>query len=155
MSVYFSLVATVSTHSRPKAVGLFLKFVAARLLGFNTQPPEGGWNLLIGGGNTMTVSTHSRPKAVGAGSITADKLNVFQHTAARRRLEVQINLCYQTTWVSTHSRPKAVGSRSVGTGSVNWFQHTAARRRLAAFSDSQRGHQVSFNTQPPEGGWGL
>ena len=55
----------VSTHSRPKAAG------SVRNLGctgrrFNTQPPEGGWDGL---GNPALVAA------------------MFQHTAARRRLE--------------------------------------------------------------------
>ena len=76
----------VSTHSRPKAAGLHigtpaqtnrfqhtaarrrldatLKVISLRL-GFNTQPPEGGWGRY----------SHRRRK------------ETFQHTAARRRLE--------------------------------------------------------------------
>ena len=34
------------------------------------------------------------------------------------------------------------------------FQHTAARRRLGR-ADQSAGAQLSFNTQPPEGGWVL
>ena len=55
----------VSTHSRPKAAGCF--FWAYRFInqGFNTQPPEGGWQK----------------------SKNVDYLLIwFQHTAARRRL---------------------------------------------------------------------
>ena len=33
----------VSTHSRPKAAGVFRRNVTFKALGFNTQPPEGGW----------------------------------------------------------------------------------------------------------------
>ena len=33
----------VSTHSRPKAAGKKPKAVILLTLGFNTQPPEGGW----------------------------------------------------------------------------------------------------------------
>ena len=33
-----------------------------------------------------------------------------------------------------------------------WFQHTAARRRLKA-AGAAAGQWISFNTQPPEGGW--
>ena len=36
---------TVSTHSRPKAAGFLNRVYARCLLGFNTQPPEGGWKL--------------------------------------------------------------------------------------------------------------
>ena len=55
---------------------------------FNTQPPEGGWIQEEAGWRVeCRVSTHSRPKA--AGSLKGRKvvLKMFQHTAARRRLE--------------------------------------------------------------------
>ena len=55
----------------------------------------------------------------------------FQHTAARRRLGILGINIKMHFFVSTHSRPKAAG----------------ARMRLFCWS---RG---SFNTQPPEGGW--
>ena len=57
----------------------------------------------------------------------------FQHTAARRRLDRFIPNSFQISNVSTHSRPKAAGPR-------------------AGFLFVQF---VSFNTQPPEGGWSL
>ena len=79
----------VSTHSRPKAAGTssrrrlsqpkkFQHTAARRRLvvlrmiriglrfGFNTQPPEGGWDFFL---------------------IGLDKVLMFQHTAARRRLD--------------------------------------------------------------------
>ena len=99
------------------------------------------------------VSTHSRPKAAGsfgaggyAGflcfntqppeggwhcTIKLGRLNSwFQHTAARRRLEE-----------TTAKKPSKKG-----------FQHTAARRRLAKICSLVKS-VISFNTQPPEGGW--
>ena len=54
----------VSTHSRPKAAG-----------GYFTH------NYTCG-----VVSTHSRPKAAGADYAARGFEDVFQHTAARRRL---------------------------------------------------------------------
>ena len=78
----------VSTHSRPKAAGLAAESAVIGTLGFNTQPPEGGW----GGG-------------------TAEKLSCrrFQHTAARRRLGPIARHRKMGEIVSTHSRPKAAG----------------------------------------------
>ena len=55
----------VSTHSRPKAAGTAPKPFATVLLGFNTQPPEGGWSSLHIRRCRLPVSTHSRPKAAG------------------------------------------------------------------------------------------
>ena len=144
----------VSTHSRPKAAGAANRpKPKLRKTSFNTQPPEGGWFLPIfeildvAGFNTQPpeggwfqteamkaryeVSTHSRPKAAGAVPAPHTAPPLFQHTAARRRLESlfkdeQVSFC-----VSTHSRPKAAGSAC----------------RFAMLS------VVCFNTQPPEGGW--
>ena len=57
---------------------------------------------------------------------------VFQHTAARRRLVREVAKCLI----------------------LLMFQHTAARRRLARNREVPRKVSDSFNTQPPEGGWG-
>ena len=58
-------------------------------LGFNTQPPEGGWFKQFGFFQFReNVSTHSRPKAAGT---VSQNVNVGKV-------------------VSTHSRPKAAGS---------------------------------------------
>ena len=77
---------------------------------FNTQPPEGGCprfkRILNVNGQ---VSTHSRPKAAASNlSMVGDDYNKFQHTAARRRL--LLNLYHLNL--------------------ICLFQHTAARRRL-------------------------
>ena len=103
----------VSTHSRPKAAGRrkSLRHISKRC--FNTQPPEGGWSCFTpfsvmtgvsthsrpkaagfgGGGNDAggVVSTHSRPKAAGAELVLMLLGMLFQHTAARRRLDISQN----------------------------------------------------------------
>ena len=77
----------VSTHSRPKAAGEKSSYKK----------------------EDVTVSTHSRPKAAGLVLFNClICILVFQHTAARRRLEF--------TTDSANNR--------------DLFQHTAARRRL-------------------------
>ena len=82
--------ARVSTHSRPKAAGHYPRPETPDLSGFNTQPPEGGW----------------------AGTLGYLKvLDVFQHTAARRRLAPPTRPNALTISVSTHSRPKAAGRK--------------------------------------------
>ena len=105
---------------------------ASRESCFNTQPPEGGW--------PSTRTTHSRqngfntqPPEGGWHQIVICRLKSawFQHTAARRRLGRNLFVSKLARLVSTHSRPKAAGTR---TG-----RSTTTRR--------------SFNTQPPEGGW--
>ena len=101
--------------------------------------------------NTV-VSTLSRPKAAGLMRPKAYGLSLFQHSAARRRLFMQLSKRVDTCW----------------------FQHSAARRRLNGYAPDCIGRRVStlsrpkaaaispvspwltprFNTQPPEGGWG-
>ena len=102
----------VSTHSRPKAAGGSTAKWRFLIIRFNTQPPEGGWSCSY----CITVW-----------------IALFQHTAARRRLEAELTTPQRPTAVSTHSRPKAAGPTS----------------------DVLRLHGRSFNTQPPEGGWRL
>ena len=59
----------VSTHSRPKAAGVVPSFRQSTNFCFNTQPPEGGWH-------------DHRPNFT---------VNLwFQHTAARRRLDLVV-----------------------------------------------------------------
>ena len=64
---------------------------------FNTQPPEGGWEV-----------------AVFAAFLDGE----FQHTAARRRLAASKWRCFRPTMVSTHSRPKAAGKFSGFAGTI-------------------------------------
>ena len=145
----------VSTHSRPKAAGkvfagwrgssLFQHTAARRRLGQRINKRL----------TRKKVSTHSRPKA--AGSLIACMrvaFWAFQHTAARRRL-VLATLHKQTMHkVSTHSRPKAAGfsSRSIR---LRLFVSTHSRPKAAGrrYAVCAR-WRWSFNTQPPEGGWG-
>ena len=80
----------VSTHSRPKAAGFIKHHMHIRCIGFNTQPPEGGWPLrLVFYVFIQDVSTHSRPKAAGFSSTASSVIPT----------------------VSTHSRPKAAGCK--------------------------------------------
>ena len=79
------------------------------ITGFNTQPPEGGWQFFMTSKSVTGVSTHSRPKAAGLSVQTQKPAFAFQHTAARRRLAAFIDTLSFTFHVSTHSRPKAAG----------------------------------------------
>ena len=90
------------------------RFGLAQHVSFNSQPPEGGWILHFGAvDSALPVSTHSRPKAAGHLSWYIRLIRfLFQLTAARRRLD---NL--------------------LGAGcAVQMFQLTAARRRLASIA---------------------
>ena len=106
----------------------------AKTLRFNTQPPgpkaagrgqchDVAWRL---------VSTHSRPKAAVPVTLSSYSTMPFQHTAARRRLDVLGYLDIRRSLVSTHSRPKAAVEGGIRAEVIE-----------------------SFNTQPPEGGWGI
>ena len=100
--------------------------------GFNTQPPEGGWQVPPLQYPQLYVSTHSRLKA--AGIARSGYLNV--------------------SGVSTHSRLKAAGH---GSSMAHWRSYVSTHSRLKAAGKLQiRGLNVGlcFNTQPPEGGWG-
>ena len=143
----------VSTHSRPKAAAFCDPAAHWCLNGFNTQPPEGGCAMSHLDRPAVVVSTHSRPKAAAEDPRLAGDLHVvvsthsrpkaaawclsphcfanqmFQHTAARRRLP----------WPLSVPRKAAL------------FQHTAARRRLPR-SRNRSKTWACFNTQPPEGG---
>ena len=100
----------VSTHSRPKAAGSYCRINLFWFNCFNTQPPEGGWS---------------------TAEIKKMRLELFQHTAARRRLAIGNCRTFLSRQVSTHSRPKAAGFNSAtNTRGLLTFQHTAARRRL-------------------------
>ena len=81
----------------------------------------------------IKVSTHSRPKA--AGLYSAEKILLQS--------------------VSTHSRPKAAGRHGRLYATVWVFQLTAARRRLVRLLPRAPRFALSFNSQPPEGGWGV
>ena len=100
---------------------------------FNTQPPEGGWSL---------------------SSLTLMLWALFQHTAARRRLD---SVCFQLDipiTVSTHSRPKAAGRRPACKALLlPPFQHTAARRRLVVKGlMDEEFNRVSTHSRPKAAG---
>ena len=100
----------VSTHSRPKAAG--------------HPTPE----YLT----TLTVSTHSRPKAAGPFETLLKKFVLFQHTAARRRLEKIIFRCHFRNRFQHTAARRRLAILTLPCATTRLFQHTAARRRLAA-----------------------
>ena len=112
--------AEVSTHSRPKAAGHGARRKKTRPPSFNTQPPEGGWIPLF----------------------LFQYKQMFQHTAARRRLEMFINfMMFSFTFQHTAARRRLDRLRHPS-ASVRPFQHTAARRRLEPLSKALL-HQAS------------
>ena len=122
----------VSTHSRPKAAGIIRSETETRLC----------------------VSTHSRPKAAGLIQIWKSSCMICFNTQPPEG-GWSVASCDDSrfTLVSTHSRPKAAGPKPWYWQMAVLFQHTAARRRLAILICSAPQIMISFNTQPPEGGW--
>ena len=101
-----AFVGDVSTHSRPKATGP--EPASVRLSGY--------------------VSTHSRPKATGLIFIMDMRIQMFQHTAARRRLT----------------------SISISASNGSGF-NTQPPEGDCCLSFQIWQKRLSFNTQPPEG----
>ena len=146
---------------------------------FNTQPPEGGWctkNIPIAW--RISVSTHSRPKAAGfeqavtkpiqtvsthsrpkAAGFQRQKFhtpqNLFQHTAARRRLGIQRLYCFRVFFVSTHSRPKAAGLMEMSNGYALYVSTHSRPKAAGQYAPKRHRRVQGFNTQPPEGGWDM
>ena len=128
--------------------------------------------------NAWAVSTHSRPKAAGPRCLCPLwPRSQFQLTAARRRLVLELLANGIGTAVSTHSRPKAAGSHRCHVPPIHQVS-THSRPKAAGFAAfcAKKALNVSthsrpkaagggfiapppatwrFNSQPPEGGWGL
>ena len=79
-------------------------------MGFNTQPPEGGWYLHSFTKSLVIGFQHTAARRrLGFAGLFAIGLVMFQHTAARRRLGHLQRQRLSGRCVSTHSRPKAAG----------------------------------------------
>ena len=81
----------VSTHSRLKAAGFKEGGQMGFRVGFNTQPPEGGW-LHQQSQDSDRSSFNTQPPEGGwtAHMVQEDTSEMFQHTAARRRLGLSL-----------------------------------------------------------------
>ena len=130
-------VGGVSTHSRPKAAGSTNNRKRSTRLSFNTQPPEGGWlaNRFYSDLNRMFQHTAARRRLENCINSGVYQL-LFQHTAARRRLGFCLPSASNFSLVSTHSRPKAAGfsHRTTASGSP---VSTHSRPKAAGLGDGQ------------------
>ena len=81
------LADAVSTRIRPKAAGCAAGTTLSVMIRFNTQPPEGGWPLLLRLPR-MEQRFNTQPPEGGwrLGRVRLRKSKEFQHAAARRRL---------------------------------------------------------------------
>ena len=101
----------VSTHSRPKAAGKFKKHACGRWAGFNTQPPEGGWEETAMITSDLLRFQHTAARRrLAPHKQTAKPYRQFQHTAARRRL-VQALHNFQRSISSFNTQPPEGGWR--------------------------------------------
>ena len=83
---------------------------------FNTQPPEGGWPLEVTMKIRFELFQHTAARRRLESNVYQIRPNhQFQHTAARRRLVFPKGIYYLKHGVSTHSRPKAAGLVSYNT----------------------------------------
>ena len=79
----------VSTHSRPKAAASSCVSSASRRASFNTQPPEGGcWTNCPITNAVERFNTQPPEGGCICTSFCAYISELFQHTAARRRLHI-------------------------------------------------------------------
>ena len=78
----------------------------------------------------------------------------FQHTAARRRLGAKPIASRSRGLVSTHSRPKAAGTEMAKWAAwfAGGFNTQPPEGGWVRFADRLTA-TGRFNTQPPEGGW--
>ena len=130
-NVLFFPVLWVSTHSRPKAAGYDHAAQYRRGRVSTHSRPKAAGNLPICLLVSFLVSTHSRPKAAGADGYKVVATREFQHTAARRRLDMPIYVSQVREWFQhTAARRRLVCDSAFACVVQDLFQHTAARRRL-------------------------
>ena len=122
--------------------------------GFNTQPPEGGWRR-IRTPPSERRSFNTQPPEGGWRLLMAGALSIrlFQHTAARRRLDMHGAGSGWVGEVSTHSRPKAAGNTMIEKGKAGYVSTHSRPKAAGCTVCTTLASQTSFNTQPPEGGW--
>ena len=78
---------------------------------------------------------------------------MFQLTAARRRLEDVVVTRLRRLDVSTHSRPKAAGKCFFNVVQPTKVSTHSRTKAAGGKAKSQPSYFLSFNSQPPEGGW--
>ena len=80
---------------------------------------------------------------------------MFQHTAARRRLRYRELAQLRKIKVSTHSRPKAAATEIGESYTVDGVSTHSRPKAAAELAAKFNNPDISFNTQPPEGGCGF
>ena len=98
-------------------------------VGFNTQPPKGGWPASLPPAHFYKVSTHSRLKAAGSSSDSLFLSCRCFNTQPPKGGWVLIGEVKQKLKVSTHSRLKAAGTHGLDADSR---QKVSTHSRLKA-----------------------
>ena len=93
-------------------------------------------------------------RRLAIGNKKSAKRNKFQHTAARRRLEHHKNFGHAYARFQHTAARRRLALQKYSPYPKWTLQHTAARRRLGQ-KDNHVSRSLSFNTQPPEGGWAV
>ena len=146
------LLSSVSTHSRTKAAASLQVKTLFKLIGFNTQPHEGGCR-----GSTCFLRQpkcfNTQPHEGGCAitPVVSSHAAWFQHTAARRRLPIIIIPC--SAMIGFNTQPHEGGcsrhcDRHFGQNGFNTQPHEGGCFLTANFQLFTK----SFNTQPHEGG---
>ena len=103
-----------------------------KVVGFNTQPPEGGWIKPTGRWRRLL------------------RFNTQPPEGGWRRANAEIK---SNSKVSTHSRPKAAGVVPPRFAGDKFRFNTQPPEGGWIFINRSRRALLGFNTQPPEGGW--
>ena len=116
-AVFFHLVGQclVSTHSRPKAAGVWRHGCTKRLDGFNSQPPEGGWQAFAAPRPCLGCFNSQPPEGGWGGLAGIRALGAgFNSQPPEGGWLFKEHIMSITSAVSTHSRPKAAGGKNKG-----------------------------------------
>ena len=144
----------VSTRSRPKAAGNARYGYAYIGSGFNTQPPEGGWEIRYCACNIGFWFQHAAARRrLGRHNIRGRAFQAFQHAAARRRLVCSAMSSINRIGFNTQPPEGGWLVRGVRLLRMDGFQHAAARRRLVYLLLLFLNHQtVSTRSRPKAAG---
>ena len=99
--------------------------------GFNTQPPEGGWEALAVYEELVAVSTHSRPKAAGFRDRHFICDGVGFNTQPPEGGWIKSDVLALVPFCFNTQPPEGGWNRTINKVMM----------------------RTGFNTQPPEGGW--
>ena len=170
-------ITQVSTHSHPKVAASKSYWCLWATCCFNTQPPEGGCTDYSGQKIEPKKFQHTATRRWLPTSRQCEtESGMFQHTATRRWLQYSKETYRLNGGVSTHSHPK-VAAMHLFFPKVRHIVSTHSHPKVAALNkiDLRRAYevsthshpkvaayildrhslfQISFNTQPPEGGCG-